>query len=302
MNKVLLVYFSGTGNTRKIANEYRAALEAHGAAVDVFELPLSGETELAPSEYDCIGIGYPIHGFNAPKIVLDFCKTLPKRDKTQPPMHAFVFKTSGEPVRMSDVSSLKLRKILKSRGYAVMQEYQYVMPYNIIFRHSDAAAYKMWETAKPLVRADVDEILQGKSHLPRKVFMGGAIAGILRVEHPGAKLIGRGFKTTKACSDCGLCVKNCPAANIKRNKKGKIVFGGNCMICMRCVFCCPHDAIKPGILKGWKVNGKYSFEPPQAPEEKTKHDNYCKKAYDRYYANAEERISAAQNDADIIDN
>ncbi|MBD5131061.1 MAG: 4Fe-4S ferredoxin [Clostridiales bacterium] len=291
MNKILIYYFSGTGNTKKIADEYKSALEARECDVTLRALSYCEKPETTDAnEFDRIGIGYPIHGFNAPKIILDLCKALPKRDRKKPFKPVFIFKTSGEPVRMSDVSSLKTIKLLNRRGYAVINEYQYVMPYNIIFRHTDEQAYKMWQTAQPLVRADVNEILRETPHLPKKMFMGGFLAWIIRAEHWGAKIIGRGFKANKNCVNCGLCVKNCPAANIKIKKNGKLKFGGQCMICMRCVFKCPKDGINAGLLKGWKVNGDYSFERPAEPSPPSKHDNYCKKAYDKYYADAQARI------------
>lgn len=288
--KVLLVYFSGTGNTKLIAGLYKSAFEENGGDVDILELPLKSELPDV-SDYDLIGIGYPIHAFNAPKIILRLCKKFPKRSKKAiESKRVFIFKTSGEPVRMSDVSSLKMRKILKRRGYTVNNEYQYVMPYNIIFRHNDSAVYKMWTVAQRLVPADVKAILRGDTFLPKKMFMGGFLAWVLRCEHWGAHIIGKMFKANKQCVNCGLCQKLCPINNIRTNKKDKIKFGGKCMMCMRCVFNCPKAAIDMRILKSWKVNGEYSFEEPPQPSPPDKHDNYCKKAYDRYYENAELRI------------
>lgn len=302
--KILLYCFSGTGNTKMICDKYAEALTDLNHEVTVRALPLE-QKDIASDEadFDMIGIGYPIHGFNAPKTVLDLCKALPKRDKNVK-KRMFIFKSSGEPVRMSDVSSLKMRKMLKRRGYDVTNEYQYCMPYNIIFRHSDAAAYKMWQTAQKLVPIDVAEILDGKTVLPKKMFMGGFLAWIIRAEHWGAHIIGRFFGTTKDCTKCGLCIRNCPTKNIRQNKKGKIKFGGKCMICMRCSFNCPKNAVKLGMLKKWKVNGAYSFKQPDPDQEpkQDKHANYCKKAYDRYYKNAEAKIanSKALDDPSLI--
>ena len=116
--KILLLYFSGTGNTKRIARLYKSAFAGLGCEVHEAELPLAEAPDV--SGYDLVGIGYPIHAFNAPKIILTLCKALPKQDKkAQGAKRAFIFKTSGEPVRMSDVSSLKMRKILKRRGYVV---------------------------------------------------------------------------------------------------------------------------------------------------------------------------------------
>lgn len=293
--KILIFYFSGTGNTQKIAEKYREAFEAEGVAVTLGTLPeITNELpHIDFGAYDLLGFGYPIHAFNAPANVLALAKQLPRLNA---PKNAFVFKSSGEPVRMSDVSSLKLIKLLTKRNINVTNEYQYCMPYNIIFRHSDAMAYKMWTTAQALIPVDVREILRGKPSLPDGMFLGGVPAWTLRAEHWGAHLIGKGFKTTDKCIKCGLCIKNCPTQNITVTEKGTYKFGKNCMICMRCVFNCPKDAIKPGILKSWKVNGAYSLQPPPAdmPQD-DEHAAYCKKAYDRYFAAAEQKIRAAQD-------
>ncbi|MCM1367536.1 MAG: EFR1 family ferrodoxin [Roseburia sp.] len=301
--KIRIFYFSGTGNTQKIADEYRAAFEADGNAVDVCALPPSDAAQTSDIDgYDLIGIGYPIHSFNAPKIILDLCKRFPKRPKNAPKKCVFIFKTSGEPVRMSDVSSLKMRAILKRRGYDVRNEYQYVMPYNIIFRHSDAAAYKMWQTAKALVPIDVREIASEKSALPKRMFMGGFLAWVLRIEHGGARINGVFFRANKRCVKCGLCVKACPADNIRVNKKGKIKFGGKCMMCMRCSMGCPKNAVEIGLFKKWKVNGAYSFDAPIEPDPPDKHAKYCAKAYARYYAAAESKIRTAEMSEDCTTN
>lgn len=294
--KVLMFYFSGTGNTEKIANEYRTTFEAVGHEATLRALPLENAAAQTAdiNEFDIIGIGYPIHSFNAPKIILDLCKLFPKRAKSESRKRAFVFKTSGEPVRMSDVSSLKMRAMLKRRGYDVRNEYQYVMPYNIIFRHTDAAAYKMWQTAQKLVPIDASEIISGTSSLPRRMFMGGFLAWVLRIEHGGAKINGKFYKTNKNCVGCGYCVRACPVGNIRVNKTGKIKFGGKCMMCMRCSMGCPKNAIEIGLFKKWKVNGAYSFAAPTPDEPQDKHARYCAKAYARYYAAAEKKIEAAE--------
>ena len=62
------------------------------------------------------------------------------------------------------------------------------------------------------------------------------------------------------------------------------------MICMRCVFNCPKDAIKPGILNRWKVNGQYSFS--YSDDENCKHQNYCKRSYKKYFDKSNEKINS----------
>ncbi|MCM1439111.1 MAG: EFR1 family ferrodoxin [Roseburia sp.] len=284
--KIAIFYFSGTGNTRMVAKKYAESFVALGNECTLFELPVKENFNL--DDYDLIGFGYPIHSFNAPQIMLKFAKTLPKKGKKEVKKRAFIFKSSGEPVKMSRVSSLKLTGILKRRGLEVKNEYQYVMPYNMIFRHTDHTAFKMWETAKKLIPIDCADIVNGVERREKKMPFGRFLAWILRCEHWGAHVIGVGYRATKDCVGCGLCAKNCPAGNIKM-KNGKPKFGGKCYICARCSFHCPKNCIKIGLLNGWRVNGAYTFEDGD-PNEKNGHEKYCKKAYDRYFKEAEERI------------
>ncbi|MDE7087318.1 MAG: EFR1 family ferrodoxin [Clostridia bacterium] len=291
--KIAIVYFSGTGNTQMVARKYCEYFLAQGHECTLYPLPMREAIDF--SQFDLIGVGYPIHSFNAPQIVLEFAKSLPKKKlkKGDTPKRAFIFKSSGEPVKMSRVSSLKLIKILRKRGYAVENEYQYVMPYNMIFRHTDHMAYVMWETAKKLIPIDCADILNGVARHEKKMPFGHFFAWFLRCEHWGAHVIGVGYRATKDCISCGLCAKNCPADNIKM-KNGKPKFGGNCYICARCSFNCPKNCINIGLLNGWRVNGAYSFKDGD-PNEKNGHENYCKKAYARYFKEAEERINSHEN-------
>lgn len=288
--KIAIFYFSGTGNTGKVVRKYDEYFKAQGHECTLYPLPIREPIDF--SAFDTIGFGYPIHSFNAPQIMLEFARSLPKKKlkKGEKAQKAFIVKSSGEPVKMSRVSSLKLIKILKKRGMEVTNEYQYVMPYNMIFRHTDHTAYVMWETAKKLIPIDCADILNGVERREKKMPLGGFFAWFLRCEHWGAHVIGVGYRATKDCISCGLCAKNCPADNIKM-KNGKPKFGGKCLICARCSFNCPKDCINIGLLNGWRVNGAYSFKDGD-PNEKNGHEKYCKKAYDRYFKESEERIAA----------
>lgn len=74
---------------------------------------------------------------------------------------------------------------------------------------------------------------------------------------------------------------------------GKFSFGGDCVMCTRCSFNCPTNAFDIGMLNGWKVNGRYSYKLPEKPEE-DKHAWYCKKAYKRYFEEAQKKIAASE--------
>lgn len=282
---VLFCYFSGTGNTLKIAREYEKSLVDSGCSVELCNME---KTKTLPDgDYDFFGFFYPVWAFNPPKTVYDFVKAIKKRETR---VKAFIAKSSGEPVRLIDASSAKLKKMLNKKGFDVFCEYGYVMPYNIIFRHSDAAAYRMWNAAQKIIPLDCRDILGGVARHPKRVPFGRMITAVMRIQQWGGRFNGKRYKTTEDCIMCGKCMDNCPVGNISV-KDGKIEFGKNCLMCMRCSFYCPKNAIKIGLFEKWKVNGAYNFMPPAKEEPPTKHDKYCKKAYDRYFAAIDRRLA-----------
>ncbi len=248
-----------------------------------------------PAEYDYVGFAYPIHAFNAPYLVYEFVRKLPIVQNK----NVFVVKTSGEPLALNNASSLHLADKLKRKGYFLTNEYHYVMPYNIIFRHTDLQAQKMWNTAKLLVPIDVNDILKGNKNLPKQPFFGRFVSWLLRIEHRAMRVNGKFFKVSNDCTKCMQCVKNCPTKNITYNKEtGKFQFSDNCAMCARCAFQCPQNAVRIGILDGWRVNGKYNFEYPDETQVCKKPD-FCKKAYQRYFEEAEKRIAFHQENVAV---
>lgn len=285
MSTAIIYTFSGTGNTARIARLYAEEFEKHDVRCTVFNITANAEPTPA-TDFDYVGFAYPIHGFNAPEIVLDFAKKVDCKDKEY-----FILKTSGEPLAVNNSSSNKLKRILKRKGCTFTSEYHYVMPYNMIFRHSDLMASKMWNTAKALCPIEAEEVLNGVKTAPKRIPFGGLISAIVRIEQPAMKVNGRFFKVDEdKCINCGKCVKDCPERNISV-KDGKITFGGDCVMCARCSFSCPVDAIKIGILNNWRVNGKYDLE-NRSDNKKETHTHYCKRSYARYFARAEEKTVA----------
>ena len=294
--KIAIFYFSGTGNTRRIAERFAETMRERDNEVELLSIDgLTLEKKLPDSVWqtavncDLLGIGYPVYAFNAPPIVLSFARKLPHLLKNK---RAFLFNCSGEPLKLNNISSIKLCGILKRRRFDVTNEYHYCMPYNIMFRHSDEMALKMWQTARQLIPLDAEEILQGQKHLLERVGCGAAIAWAMRCEQWGGQLNGRMYSVSKDCVKCGKCVNDCPTHNIRITKNGKFRFGGKCLMCMRCAHLCPQNAIRIGMFNSWKVNGPYTFKQPKTEEERQRYNKMLTKAYERYFAEAEQRINA----------
>jgi len=254
-DKVLLLIFSGTGNTLTVGNMIAEHFGEKGFITDIIEIGNPFPKIENIEDYRFIGFGYPVHAFNIPKIYRRLIAYLPNTSETS----AFIFKTSGEPFLLNSASSYILTKKLKRKGYKVLSDTHFLMPYNIIFRYPDRAVKAMVNYGETLSKILVNNLLNGKQELIKYKRRYRLISTVFRIQYLGATINGLLIKVRrKKCNKCLRCLKNCPTGNIFI-KDGKIKFSSKCTMCMRCAMMCPNDAIKIGFLNRWKVNGKYDF-------------------------------------------
>ena len=273
MNELGIYVFSGTGNTLKCAEALKEALDRKGIRSGFHEIK-NGETY--HGEKNLI-LCYPVHGFNAPNAMLRFCRDMPPGSG-----NVWFMKTSGEPLALNGNSSGELIRILQKKGCRVKGEFHYVMPYNMVFRHSDELASLMWKTAQERIPQAAEQILDGTGNQIRPSFSAKAMSVLCRIEHWFYPKNGRLYHVDRnRCVRCMKCVKDCPAGNISFSG-GRFHFGGRCTGCVRCAFRCPEKAIHIGLLDFMRVNGPYDFtrDPGKASIGK-----YCRKAYRRYFRN-----------------
>lgn len=279
--RTIIYCFSGTGNTRRACEGLVRSFKALGHEADIYMLTAENSPP-PPNGYDRIVVAYPVHAFNAPAPILKFLKKLPKCRQFIP---SYLLRTSGEPLKLNHASGILPKRILKKKGYPVRGELHYVMPYNIIFKHSDGMAARMLHAMEVQLPKDAKMVLAGTGNLERINPLRRFVSFVLRIEHPAMPLIGRTFKSSKDCTGCGLCAKSCPQGNIKI-VDGKPKFGGACVGCMSCSFRCPKDAMRISVLNGWRVNGGYYFEGEPATDDEV--CGYCRKSYVRYFHSIED--------------
>ena len=277
--------FSGTGNTLKCAERMKERLAELGEETELSRIE-TGEERLSALPSTLV-IGYPIHGFNAPYNVIKFVAGLPSlkgepRDKA---VIVYLLKSSGEPLAFNNNSSHQAATMLKKKGYDVRGEFHYVMPYNMIFRHEDAFAAKMYLAAKKRILKDAEIIARGEPHFIKRTFGSLVMSTVCKLVRPGMRLSGRLYKVDdKKCIRCGRCERECPVGNIKI-ENGKFSFGKKCIGCMRCSFLCPTDAFKIGLMNFMRVNKKYDFDADPSQAEIC---SYCHRAYSRYFRETDE--------------
>lgn len=239
MKNVCIFYFSGTGMTQHVVHTMKEAFESRRVCVDCFRIEDASLDRIRLEAYDAAGFAYPVHSFNAPKLVVRFVKRLPQVKD----LPTFVISTSGEYSPLNFSSSDLLIQTLGMKGFCIFYDRQFTMPSNFALRYDDAKAARLVAEADAQVPDAVREIVD---EVPRRQKERGisktlAVAG--RVEWIGAPLFGKLFYANKACIRCGACVQCCPNRNIRLTEKSA-GFGWRCGLCLRCVYRCPNHAIR----------------------------------------------------------
>lgn len=256
MKKVCLYYFSGTGMTEYVVSKIVAAFKNQAIEIHCLKIEATNPSEVSLKAYDQIGFAYPVHAFNAPKLVIKFIDQLPQGKQKQ----TFILSTAGEDTLINDGSSRHLIKKLTKKGYHVFYDKQFSMPSNFSIKHTDDEVQKRLAKVAQQAHTVANHIHLEKNHLKKMDFMAKAFAVIGRAEWFGAPFMGKFFYANDTCTQCGICIKRCPNKNIEMKKKG-IGFKWHCGLCLRCIYKCPNEAIsihhpfKFIVLDSW-----YDFE------------------------------------------
>lgn len=243
MVKLCAFIFSGTGNTRYVADRVIKKLSLK-FKTETYEITAKTDFTAALLSSDYILIAYPIYGSAPPVPVRKF---LNKYAKTFDKRHFIIIVTQY--MFSGDGAATAGRTIEKNGGKVIAAEH-FNMPNNL----SDVKIFPIKngeEIASVVKAADrkadalAGNILKGKT--VRRGF------GILShaVGFYSQRIFwmkGEKEKRSKLqidkdlCASCGLCVKHCPVENIK-TVCDKPLPQGKCVFCYRCVNLCPKKAI-----------------------------------------------------------
>lgn len=247
----MVIYFSGTGNSRYIANRLSDAL--HEKTVDLNSKIKSNDVS-AIETYDNITLVTPTYAWRIPRIVSDW---LLKMELKGAKRIWFVMTCGSEIGNASKYN----RSFAEQKGLRYMGTAQIVMPENYIAMFNaprKEEAQRIVSNAQPSISQVIEHIKKEQEFsLPRNNlydrFMSGPINPIFYKFFVKAKE----FHATEACIDCGKCAKDCPMNNIEL-KNNLPVWTDRCTHCMACICYCPTKAIEYGKKSVGKP--RYRFE------------------------------------------
>ena len=235
----MILYFSGTGNSRLIA--LRLADILGDKTVSANDIIKRGDVSPIAADGRLILVS-PTYGWRFPRI---FEQLLLKSGVTGAEKVWFVMSCGSEIGNAAKYN----RRLCNSLGAKYMGTAQIVMPENYIAMFNapdDAEARRIISAAEPYIDAAAAEIAAGKEFPPprRNIsdrFLSSAVNPIFYAMFVKADA----FRADERCIGCGKCEKLCPLNNIRIVDR-RPVWGSKCTHCMACICHCPVSAIEYG--------------------------------------------------------
>lgn len=251
---IALIWFSGTGGTKRAAGALETALTDLGARVSSIRICKGAKP--AEDSAQMLGVLFPVHAFHEPRPVRDYLKTLPPGGGKP----AFVLAVSGGGDMCPNTASrVAVVRQLARKGYRVDYEGMLVLPSNIGIATGfplDRLLLDLLPARAAAIAASLD---REEPRHPRILAVDRFFAWSGKLEDRGARLFGRNIKPGPACTGCGLCRDLCPMGNIRMEGE-RPVFGRACAFCMGCLYSCPAGDLTPRFFKAAKLPGGLSIE------------------------------------------
>lgn len=260
VNQATIFYFTGTGNSGKVAEWITQLAEEINIPVkninisDIKRREFLKEKSLPdPSSGHHYFFISPTHGFNYAPVMMHFIMRFPKGKNnvalinTRAGMRIGKFVTPG----LSGIALLFSALILMFKGYSIRALFPVDLPSN-------------WLSLHPAIRRKGLEIIHAKNKqrvekFAHRYFSDKRVLKGLRdliqdiIISPIAILyyfIGRfalakTFYASSKCTNCGLCQKQCSVKAIK-TIHGRRFWSYKCESCMHCMGNCPEKAIQTG--------------------------------------------------------
>ncbi len=235
----MIIYFTGTGNSKYIANIFENQLE--DCAVNAANLIKSGSNPCFSSEKPYIFIS-PVYAWRMPRIFENWIQ----KCKFQGNKQAYFVLTCGDSIGAADNY---VKKFAEKTDFEYMGTAEVMMPENYIVMFSSPNE----EQSKAIISGAAEytvslsrQILSKKPFERRHNTLGGHLCSDIVTPFFYKFYIGaKKFYSTDFCISCGKCADNCMLNNIQL-MYGKPIWGKNCTHCMACISKCPTGAIEYG--------------------------------------------------------
>ena len=235
----MILYFTGTGNSRYVASALGARLDDQ--VVSSFEYIRNGKTGVFESEKPWVFV-CPVYLSTVAQTFVDFIKRSEFKGNTK----AYFVATCASSMGSAPNDCLKLSS-LKNFEYMGCARVQMPQNYIAMFKMTPKDECEKRYEAALKVADEIAKTILKEEHLDEKFASSieYAITKLVEKWYYHSFTGTKKFKVTDACVGCGLCEKNCPTKKISM-VNGKPKWNGNCIHCMACINGCPKQAIEFG--------------------------------------------------------
>lgn len=241
----LVIYFSGTGNTKMVCEEFKLQAEKLNQTVrlysiDRFDAEKTDEVIKLINEAEYIGFAYPVYGANLPPIFRAFLNGIINRINIR--KDVFIITTVGI---INAFGPFIIKKMLgkfglKLRWHMVCRVFNNTK----YMRIDENKMIKIKSRIQGQIEHLIRSILNNKSSLKGvgPWLVGGYI--VRKILNKPLREHYRKFYVDKSlCTLCMLCFNHCPASAIDF-QNDNFIFNANCTTCFRCKNKCPVGAVK----------------------------------------------------------
>lgn len=250
LKKVVIIYFSGTGNTRFVMDALSYYLKKYDIEMNMIKAEESIQSLTSIVSYDMIGFAFPVYGHDYPHEIFDpVLNAIQDVDKKK----AFIVSTSWKTPGMA---MNHFASTIHKKGFDIVLKEHFLCPSNGWICLSDPESKKVKDMYfehnlfghANEVAKKINDIYESKNYQsyrfnfssPKEKFLTKLSTNIENNLWTDFKI------NNEKCIKCYKCYKGCPMHNIKIVNTEVQFKSDACARCQRCMCLCPVDAITLG--------------------------------------------------------
>jgi len=240
--KLLMVYFSPTGNTRHVTHAVADRCAQLGSNITLWDItsPSQRRENVDPAAFDAFVFGFPVHSLRAPRLVRQWLRTW-QGDKKR---CAMFFTYGGFSVHPAHYST---GRILEQQGFSVVASAQFPSAHTYNLGGWEALAHRPdsedLQAARRYADAVYPRLLGTDTALPSAFEQGDYTTKQLdHFEELRYRIVTQlPTRSGGECCLCRQCEKVCPAG-VFAAELGEVI-GSGCLACLACVAICPDQVL-----------------------------------------------------------
>ncbi len=246
MNENIIFYFSGTGNSLKVAKDIAKEMQN----CEIVSMGSSEHYDLQAG-YKTIGFVYPTYFRGEPHKVHEFILNLNLKDNSN--AYYYAVTTCG---RYEGNALIHIKHLLKRKNITLHYAKMLDMFSNYV------VAYDMRTTIEEETQQsqkDLVKIIQSiKNKETNKLPITEPLQEIAyRILIKLAPNMDKNYNVSNDCTGCGICKKVCPVGNIDLDDNNRPYFNHHCEQCVACIQYCPNRAIN--YKNKTQSRGRYTY-------------------------------------------